>query len=438
MTILMKLGVSKVDITPSQPVPLAGFAVRSGLGPCSEVSLPLYARIYVMESSGKEAVYGNDRALLVSADLIWWGSERVPAFKERIRECCGIEPDAILLHGTHTHSGPQTSDRFTSYLGVPDTQYLNELESRVLEGIQAAIDDLEPVRASRGTGTSELALNRRGLRLTPPEIRVSDHDLNVILYSREDGSPKAILVHYACHPVITSENKISPDYVGVTMEAVEERYGRYVICAFMQGTCGDLNPGDGASVIRGDHARVMEAGHSFAEDIVRTLAGLMTEQTACRLAWKSLTVNLPLASLPDMDSLEKGENLPDVHGEWHRLQRRRFSELKQELPLTMSLLQLTEECSLLAMDAEVVNEYGLYIKRLSNHQILPLGYTNGMFGYIPTADMLAEGGYEANESTLYFAMPSIFSSEVETVLKCAIRDLLDENGKRVEKGAAAL
>src|SRR5690349_5501366 len=119
MPVRLKLGTSKIDITPSSPVPLAGFAVRSGLGPYTGVSYPLYARIYVLETeertpedpgmpevprnaaeAGRAGRVAASRAVLISADLIWWGSDRVPAFKEAVHRRFGLEPEAVLLHGT--------------------------------------------------------------------------------------------------------------------------------------------------------------------------------------------------------------------------------------------------------------------------------------------------------------------------------------------------
>ncbi|WNQ10768.1 neutral/alkaline non-lysosomal ceramidase N-terminal domain-containing protein [Paenibacillus aurantius] len=460
MPIRLKLGTSKIDITPSHPVPLAGFAVRSGLGPYTGVSYPLYARIYMLETeeqpepvagpeetpepgeripenAGMPERVGNaaeagragraaaSRAVLISADLIWWGSDRVPAFKEAVRRRFGLEPEAVLLHGTHTHSGPQTSALFTSYLGVPDPAYLDDLEERVLKGIGEALAGLEPVRVESGAGTSSLAVNRRGHRVRPPERRETDRELSVIRFVREDGSPKGILVHYACHPVITDENKVSPDFVGVAMGAVEEKYGKDVVCGFLQGTCGDINPGHDMTEYRGGHELVMQAGLSFARDIGEVLDGPMEVRRAVPLRWRSRTVPLALAPLPEKAVLEKGRSLPGVHGEWHRLHWEREAERKPELPLEMTLLTITDGFSLLAMNAEVVVEYGLYLKRLSGGRVLPLPYTNGMFGYVPTEAILAEGGYEADESTIYFAMPSVFSPSVEGRLKEEMAGLLD-------------
>ncbi|GGD78447.1 neutral/alkaline non-lysosomal ceramidase N-terminal domain-containing protein [Paenibacillus nasutitermitis] len=421
MESVLYLGTEKIDITPTFPVSLAGFASRSSMGPAEDVSHPLYARIFVFESRNNGDA---QRSLLISADLLWWGSDRVPDLKRRIHSRFGIEEAAILLHGTHTHSGPQTSLLFTSYLGQPDLVYLAKLEEHVLDGIEQALANLEPVRAERGTGQSLLGINRRGLRKSPPKTDEVDHELNVIRFTDLHDTPKAVFIHYACHPVITNENKFSSEYIGVAMETVEQQYGNGVVAGFLQGTCGDINPGDGQIVIRGTDEQVIEVGLAFAGDVLRVLDKPMTPLTGCRLQWRSETVELPLAALPDKQTLEDGLSLPDVHGEWHRIQLDRFHGLKQTMPLELTWLKLAEECSFLAMNAEIVVEYGLYLKRLSKGRILPIAYTNGMFGYVPTAAQLQEGGYESYDSTYYFAMPAVFDPKVEQVLKNALDGFL--------------
>jgi hypothetical protein len=48
----------------------------------------------------------------------------------------------------------------------------------------------------------------------------------------------------------------------------------------------------------------------------------------------------------------------------------------------------------------------LYIKQLSQGGTLPLGYSNGMVGYVPTAAQIAEGGYEGDSSSVSFGLPA--------------------------------
>ena len=98
------------------------------------------------------------------------------------------------------------------------------------------------------------------------------------------------------------------------------------------------------------------------------------------------------------------------------------------MPLHLQRLDLAEGLALLAMNGEIVVEYGLRAKANSDGAVLPLGYANGMTGYVPTARIIAEGGYEAGEAIPYFFLPSPFAPSVEE----ALNDALD----RLATGAA--
>ena len=66
---LLELGTAKVDITPRIPVPLAGFGFRTGV--FGRVETPLLARTFCFKGTGERPI------ILVSADLIWWGNDRI-------------------------------------------------------------------------------------------------------------------------------------------------------------------------------------------------------------------------------------------------------------------------------------------------------------------------------------------------------------------------
>ena len=76
------------------------------------------------------------------------------------------------------------------------------------------------------------------------------------------------------------------------------------------------------------------------------------------------------------------------------------------------------------MNGEIVADYGLRIRELSQGAVLPLGYANGMTGYIPTSRILVEGGYEAGEAAPYFLLPGPFAPEVEPLMDEAIASIL--------------
>jgi hypothetical protein len=58
------------------------------------------------------------------------------------------------------------------------------------------------------------------------------------------GNPIALLVNYACHPVIFGPDSLlySADFPGVMTRVVENTITGKVLCFFLQGGAGDINP----------------------------------------------------------------------------------------------------------------------------------------------------------------------------------------------------
>lgn len=421
---MLLMGTAKVNITPSQPVPLGGFASRMAAGAFEGISHPLYARICCFQHSD-ESGRQTSSAVLISADLLWWGSQMVEVLKRRIRE--HWHADTVILHSTHTHSGPQIWDGFSKYGGSVDSAYIAELETTVLGGIDAATSEMEPVSVEIGRGGCDIAINRRyrskgQIQIAPNENGPVDHELTVLRYkSVVNGRVKAVLVHYACHPVVTSDNLVSSEFTGVAMEELERAVGGGAICAYLQGTCGDINPCQ-----HGGDAQVVELGRRLARDVNSVLTGTMRRvgSVPLRAIWTS--VALPLQALPEREYLESLTDEPGVMGEWSRKLLAMQNEIPASRSLEMTGLALAEGFTLLAMNAEIVVEYGLYLKSVSHRRVLPIAYSDGMIGYIPTAGQLEEGGYEPIDSTYYFGLPAPFTPEVEARLKEALDAVVRE------------
>jgi hypothetical protein len=56
--------------------------------------------------------------------------------------------------------------------------------------------------------------------------------------------------------------------------------------------------------------------------------------------------------------------------------------------------------------------------------VLPVGYSNGMVGYVTTARQIEEGGYEPVESSRYYGLPAPFAPEIEPILESAIASIV--------------
>jgi hypothetical protein len=463
----LKLGCTKVDITPQKPLALAGFAHRQGN--FETVVRPLNARILFFQ----QGRIGS--ALIISADLLWWGTERMEGLRNKLRERWGFLEAQMVFHATHNHSGPQTSEMYTPSLGKPDIEYITFLEKCILEGVEQAALVLEPVTVERGSGRCDLAVHRRKMvdgtiRMAPNPEGPVDPEVSVIRLAVSGGRTKALLVHYACHPTTTGENSVSSEFSGFAMERIEEQLGCEAISAYLQGCCADVRPAlvrDG-EFYRGGDEEVRRIGQALADEVMAILDRPMKRLAIGTLDSRSLKVQLPLQDPPALDHLLKWAGLAasetmdanqqilsspsecagpvdanrsaaetnpikqlmpdaDIVEKWSQmlLSGQRYQIRTVELEL--EYLQLAEGLALLATNAELVGAYGRFIKASFGDTILPVCYSNGMIGYVPTAAQLSEGGYEAVDYIYYFGLPAPLAPESEESIHSSIVKLVRQN-----------
>lgn len=459
----LRLGCSKVDITPQSPLSLAGFAHRQGV--FERVVRPLYARILLFQQDGKAS------ALVISADLLWWGAERIVSLRKKLRERWGLSEAQIVLHATHNHSGPQTSGLFTPSLGQPDSGYNVFLEERVLEGVEQAAFAFEPVTVERGSGSCHLGVHRRkkvdgSIRMAPNPDGPIDPEVTVIRYASSDGRTKAVLVHYACHPTTSGDNTVSSEFPGLAMDWIEEQLGEDVVSAYLQGCCADVRPAlvrDG-EFYRGSDEDVQRIGQVLANEVLTILARPMKPLTPRAMDSRTASIRLPLQEPPSLDDLKKWARLEslrmegvlngekeggkvgaaaeedrpgatvnplkqlgpdaDILEKWSRLLLANDRRQQRNIELELSYLALAEGVALLAVNAEMAGDYGRFVKSSFGGMMLPVCYSNGMIGYIPTAGQLAEGGYEAVDYIYYFGLPAPLAPESEESIRSGIRVLV--------------
>ncbi|MFD0713449.1 neutral/alkaline non-lysosomal ceramidase N-terminal domain-containing protein [Paenibacillus sp. GCM10027626] len=422
----IELGTAKLDITPTAAVPLAGFAHRKDR--TAEVRRPLHVRAWLFrQRSGSETKH----ALLLQADLIWWGTAHVQSMKQVIARKWGIARDCIMFHASHTHGGPQTTGEFSPELGVMDSSYIMFLEQKVHEAVAAAHEQLEEVTMQLGMGSCEgIGVNRRKIvkgeaAFAPNPSGPHDHTVTVIRCLTADGRTKGLLFHFTCHPTTTSANRVDAEYCGVAMERLDAIYGAGASC-FLQGCCGDIRPHlerDGQFYSGGDE-EVIQAGERLAGAVATVLQGAMKPLEPAPLEGKTVQAALPFRETP-LDVTHPPLKEPDpITAVWRSLKRAGRLVPEKGLTLDIQLLVLAKELALLAMNGEMVVEYGLWIKQQSSSTILPLGYSNGMVGYVPVARQLAEGGYEGATSGFAFSYPAQLDPAAELNIKTAIGELL--------------
>lgn len=400
------VGAAMVDITPDFPVSLAGFGSRQG-ALVTEVADPLSLQVTVLESDGS-------RIALVAADLLSWGPELVDRLRPMLAARLTTPADNLTFVATHTHSGPQTAEFHAPILGAFDPRFLGLVTTRALAAADRAASSLEPATVHRGIGSHDLGRYRRGDQDPGP----TDDELTTVAFRRDDGSLIAAWVHYTCHPVINATHAMTPDFAGLAAREVAARTGGVV--SYLQGCCGDQNPQwldrAGIEVARREGGRLAEA-------VLRTLDGEGDPLPPALLTGTWSTVDLPFRSQPTREELLTASRVPGVEGEWGSAFLAHPERLAPTVTLLLQRLDVAEGLSLLAMNAEVCVAYGLAVRESSQHRCLPVGYANGIIGYLPTAAQIAVGGYEPVESARCYLLPGLFAPEVESLTLAEIRRL---------------
>ena len=90
-------GFARIDITPTKPVTMAGYAARTNVS--QGVHDPLSARAMALEADGK-------RVVIVSVDNLGWYNDTAEPTRQAILEQTKLQPSELLMAAIHTHSAP--------------------------------------------------------------------------------------------------------------------------------------------------------------------------------------------------------------------------------------------------------------------------------------------------------------------------------------------
>lgn len=417
----MRIGVGRADITPRVGVELAGFGAyinRHSTG----VLEPLWARAMAFDLDGAPVV-------IVSADLIviFRGTtERVGAL---VAEATGVAPERVMVHCTHTHSGPETGGLIG--WGQPDQPYLELLPHRLAAAAVAAIEDLRPATLSyarvpcAGIGvnreydqrpTLEEAL-REGWRPAHPEL--TDTTAHVLVARDADGALIGFASSFGCHPVVccAQSRQIHGDFVGVATNRIEAEHPG-ATGLFLQGAQGDVNTCvvheseenslRALPVIAERYARAVRAGIAAAQPLaVDRIAVVRRETQFSRKPVKRADLERLLA---EQEAILHAPSASDADGAVRLATvravacRRLLAAFEEGRPLVRPTL----------LQGVRIGSLGIYgapfeiFQAIKNDVVagarapipIVLGCTNDEVGYAPDRTAAARGGYAADQVPL--------------------------------------
>lgn len=411
----MKAGVATVKITPKElPYFLSGYAARTK--PAERVAQDLHAKALALEdATGK-------RAVLVTIDLIGIPRDLRDEVAADLRASHRLDPQALILNCSHTHSGPAVRENLEIMFAFNDehkekTSRYREFLRKALAGVAAeALDRLKPATLAYGMGEAGFAVDRRALRIkeaTPGSNPPStvDHGVPVIQVKGADGKTLAVVFGYSCHnTTLTGEFlEFSGDYAGHAQATLEHAYPG-TTAMFLMLCGGDQNP-----YPRSREELAVEHGRSLAEAVRAALAKPLTPVDG-KIRASFVTRGVPLKPRGKED-IEAERSHSDVfhrrRAEWV-LARMAKGEKVDAVQYPAQALRIGGDFVLVAMGGEVVVDYGHRIKRaMPGKRVIVAGYSNDVMCYIPTLRILREGGYEADDSMIYYGQIGPFTEGVE-------------------------
>lgn len=422
-----KAGTAKVVITPKEPQWQAGYASRTHAA--DGKIHDLWAKALALEDeTGKQVV-------LVTTDMLGFPKAMSDRIREQLNSQFGLSKAQLILNSSHTHSGPVLDIALQDIYPLDATEqakidrYSRWLEAQIVTLVGQALKKLEPVAIFSQNGVTRFQVNRRnnkeGALLEQTELKgPNDYAVPVIKVVDARGKLKTIVFGYACHPTVLDLYQWSGDYAGFAQLELEKAHPG-VTALFFQGAAGDQNP-----LPRRTIPLAQQYGRELAAAVERVLDEPMRNLSAqIRTAYSE--IELPLSAPPSEADLTK--IIQENDGYLKRWATRMLAEKKQgnqfvrSYPYPLQIWQLGSQ-SILSFGGELVIQYALDCKKRFGQDSFVMGYSNDVMGYIPSATILQEGGYEGASSQMVYGLPSIWAPEVPNLIDQEINRLAEQIG----------
>jgi neutral ceramidase len=394
----VQAGVAKQILKPKIGASLVGYFNReSG---ATGIHDELWVRAVVLDD-------GKTRIALCSVETCIISAQIVQNIRQSTR-AYGIE--YVLIFCTHTHSAPSLEDA-GAWESDPSTL--------IAETIGNATQNLQEAHIGAGFGALfGHSINRRWLN------RPVDPSIGVLRIDSADGTPLAILGNFACHNVVLgSDNlEVSGDWMGYCARQLEATFDGVALMS--QGGAGDVNPITTSVRERLSHGYPVVAigevsalygtkdpqdplswnigerkGGTFAE--AQALASAVSDEIG--RVWRSIVpasngIRLSAQEfIVDVGTPQSGKDLPLEYGAL-------LPEVKNgHVPLPIGIVQIntpTNDIILVTQPVETFSEDAVTLRQILQNRgygtPLLITYANGWYGYLPSANAFAMGGYEVS------------------------------------------
>lgn len=362
-----------------------------------------------LEANAMILQQGKTVVAMVACDLISVTDETKNLVLEFARNQLSVPVTHLLLHATHTHTGPLTRVPEKSIYErgfYVSPAYLKLLPALIAGSIKIAWETREDMLVGFGqTQAKGIAFNRRylvddGRVVTNPRTSYQkiiksagpvDETLSIVKITTAAGKVKGLVLNFACHPDTIGGTLISADWPGLVRRKLESQFPGIFTIVF-NGPSGDINhinPFDNqtrsAAISERISTVIQEATSSVLDKIeTKPLLELHVETKKISLPYRKIT---PEEVKQARETLKK--NIPAdclqklIATQTVNLAKERAK--KKSIPVECVVVGLDQKAGLVGLPGEVFTQIGLDIKSTS-----PFPYTlviqnsNTALGYVPS------------------------------------------------------
>lgn len=409
---MYKIGFGRVDITPTESVPLSGMGLNSK-------RMSRVARDELLATCIAFTDTQDTTVLLFTLDLIQ-SSGFIQTIRPMIAQRTGVPESNVLISATHTHSGPDVGNKDWDSAA----HYREILPELLCSAAEQAMADRSEAKLYMGQVEAERMnfvkhykyLDENGeekyfgdnygtntINETTRHMTEADPTIHILKVSRA-GKKDIVICNWRAHPHSTSGTKtydLSADFIADYRDYMEKEG---VLFAYYQGACGNLN--NKSRITEEEITRNCRAfGRKMAQYTQKGLEESLTEVPYGPIKIRQYMLTLPVSKPDDqmMEAIDQvracWQQTMDFHksisyGAAYGIRSpyqanslfHRYHGLPDAETSELNAVAFGDALALITAPNELFDTISVYVEdHAPFSKVLTIGYCNGYTGYIPTA-----------------------------------------------------
>lgn len=420
---LLKFNSQIVDITPSFPTKL--FRMKG-----SKRHKDVYSNL---ESNLIHLISEDFEMFVFSIDLLFITSELYAFIKSELQKYFDLNDENILTIASHTHFSPSI-ERDREGMGDFDEKYFEFLKVRLAAQIlgitraQNSFVELEVVEMKSEKLTTNRRRKVRTLRnychefiAMEPNLKGYKNETFKIIRFNDYKSKKTVSVlwSFPCHPSnFYDSSRITSEYPGAIRDFIRSVMEKVDISVvFIPGFMGDVRaaPPRRSRISRWIRNLVQlsypvnqykfiskNEYESWVSEVVLNFELTWKKQDSITLSGSKLKSKIIHRPLTDLGiSVKNIENL------------------------SLRIVQIGECFKIYTISAEVTSEYIRFFDKFvdENEFYIASGYSDMVYGYLPTNSQIKEGGYECEGHFNSFLISGKYKNDTQNTIEKWIMEM---------------